>query len=108
MSLRHERPQRCGRGPDRSEAFIVHNQAATPGERYLLTGHAIGEGPAGAPREAGFSFWSRTGQWLGDRVTTLPAGTAYAAFSVEGLVPADAATFSAWVLVRSRRSGHGR
>ncbi len=90
---------RSGAGAARigSEAFIVHNQAATPGERYLLTGHAIGEGPAGAPREAGFSFWSRTGQWLGDRVTTLPAGTSYAAFSVEGLVPADAVSFSAWV-----------
>jgi uncharacterized repeat protein (TIGR03806 family) len=90
---------RTGSGAARvgSEAFLVHNQSATPGERYLLTGHAIGEGTAGASREAGFSFWSRTGQWLGDRVVPLASGTTYAAFSVEGLVPENAASFSTWI-----------
>lgn len=90
---------RSGSGAARigSDSFLVHNQSATPGERYRLSGHAIGEGTAGAPREAGFSFWSGTGQWLGDSVATLPPGTSYAAFSVEGEVPANAASLSAWV-----------
>ncbi|MBL9157626.1 MAG: PQQ-dependent sugar dehydrogenase [Verrucomicrobiales bacterium] len=80
-----------------SESFLVHNQSASPGETYQLSGYHLNAAAPTAPREAGFSFWSSTGAWLGDAITPLPNTASYARFDVTGLVPAGAVSFSAWV-----------
>ncbi len=92
-------PARTGSGAARlgGNSFIVQSFPGIPGERYLLSGHHLNSGAPTAPREAGISFWSSTGQWLGDALVSLPDKTTYTAFSVEGLVPAGAVSFSAWV-----------
>jgi len=90
---------RTGAGAARlaSDSFIVHNQSASPGEAFRFTGFHRNTNAPTAPREAGFSFWSATGAWLGDAITTLPNSSTYAAFEVLGTVPAGAVSFSAWV-----------
>jgi hypothetical protein len=90
---------RTGAGSARlaSESFIVHNQSASPGETYRFTGYHRNTNAPTAPREAGFSFWSATGAWLSDAITTLPNSSTYTAFEVTGTVPEGAVSFSAWV-----------
>lgn len=92
-------PARTGTGAARigGNSFVVQSFPGIPGERYLLSGHHLNATGGTAPREAGFSFWGTSGQWLGDAVAVLPNQAAYSAFSVEGLVPTGAASFSVWV-----------
>lgn len=83
-----------GAGELGADSFFVHNQAAAPGENYLLSGHYLTVG--GNVHEAGFSFWGPAGEWLGDSFEVLDEATDYAAFEIEGLVPTGAVSLSAW------------
>lgn len=78
-----------------ADAFIVHNRAATAGERYRFSGYARTSGSG--ERQAGFSFWGSGGQWLGDTVVNLPVAGDYLAFAVESEVPVGALSCSVWV-----------
>ncbi len=80
-----------------SDAFLVHNRAAGEGRLFTLSGHYRTEGGTPGAREAGFSFWSATGAWLGDAIAALAPTGDYLAFSVEGTAPAGAASLSAWI-----------
>ncbi len=80
-----------------SDAFLVHNQAAAAGQTFTFSGHYRTESGTPGAREAGFSFWSATGAWLGDAVFALDPSTDYRAFSVEGAAPAGATSLSAWI-----------
>ncbi|MBL9153438.1 MAG: PQQ-dependent sugar dehydrogenase [Verrucomicrobiales bacterium] len=88
---------RTGNGALRlgAESFIVHNRAAAAGDIYRLSGYARAD--SGPTREAGFSFWNATGQWLGDIALPLGTATAYTAFTVDATVPAGAVSLSAWI-----------
>lgn len=90
---------RTGAGAARlgSESFLVHNQPAVPGEEFVFSGHHFNTAAPGAPREAGFSFWSASGAWLGDTIAILPDSSAYRPFEVRALVPVGAVSFSTWV-----------
>ncbi|MCB1230697.1 MAG: PQQ-dependent sugar dehydrogenase [Verrucomicrobiae bacterium] len=77
-----------------SESFLVHNMSATPGEEFRFSGFY--RTTAGAIHEAGFSFWSATGEWLGDSYLELPESAAFTSFEVNGPVPEGAVSLSAW------------
>ncbi len=93
-SLTNEARTGVAAGQLGADSFLVHNQAATPGENYTLGGHYLTT--AGNVHEAGFSFWGPSGEWLGDSYQALDSAAAYTAFEVAGVVPVGATSFSAW------------
>jgi len=80
-----------------SESFVVHNRAITVGERLDFTGYVRAGGNSTAPREAGISYWSASGEALGDDLVTLAFSSAYELFTVNGTAPAGAVACSVWV-----------
>jgi len=80
-----------------ANSFIVHNRAASGGEVFRMSGFYKTNGGEGAPYEAGFSFWSGSGEWLGDGAIPLGGSPIYAPFEVVATVPIGATALSAWV-----------
>lgn len=80
-----------------SETFIVTNRAAAPGQNHLFSGHYRTES-ASDVHQAGISYWTADGAWLGDDMMTLPLSPdGYRRFQVDGTVPTGAVSLSAWI-----------
>jgi len=89
---------RTGAGAARiaGDSFIVVSPATSEGETYRMSGYYTTTGP-GTYREAGFSFWGGSGEWLGDSTILLDPATGYTAFSVDAEAPTGAVSVSTWI-----------
>ncbi|MBL9154248.1 MAG: beta-propeller fold lactonase family protein [Verrucomicrobiales bacterium] len=78
-------------------SHIVQSATVTAGSNYQLSGFYFSQG-SGQNLEAGISFWSSNGTWVGDRVVSLAQVSGYTAFSKDVTAPSGAAVASVWVL----------
>lgn len=79
------------------DSFLVLNRSIAAGQELTFSGHQLSPAAAGAVREAGFSYWGASGEWLGDAITTLNPAAAWSPFSVNGVAPVGAASVSVWL-----------